>query len=120
MRPLHTRARIPGACGARRRAAAAAPRLDREALVEQDRDRGEREVREDLDRRVVEADDHAARLLREAPARPGALRALPEGAELLEGRLGARLVDVAAVGAHPLARPVALRLELLLGRGGLP
>mmetsp|Transcript_4964 Transcript_4964/g.16608 ORF Transcript_4964/g.16608 Transcript_4964/m.16608 type:complete len:227 (-) Transcript_4964:1304-1984(-) len=59
---------------------------------------------------VVEGAHHVARLLHEAAAGPRALRAHEAPGQLLEGHaLGGR-VDVAAVGAHPLAGPVALLL----------
>ena len=56
---------------------------------------------------------HVTSLLDEAAAGPCALRALPAGPQLLERRRRARLVDVTTVGAQPLSRPVAHRLELL-------
>eukprot|EP00966_Prymnesium_polylepis_P286481 6617877-Prymnesium_polylepis.2 len=60
---------------------------------------------------VVHLANHATSLLDEAPPRARALRALPALAELLKRGLGSRLVDVAAVSADPLSRPVAKLLQ---------
>ena len=86
-------------------------RSDGEAEVDRDDDEGEGEAHADIEWAVVDRAVLPSRLLDEAAARARALRALPPGAQLLKRRHGARLVNVAAVGADPLARPETARAQ---------
>merc|ERR1719238_474037 len=87
---------------------------DRQAHVDREDDEGNGKTHADEERAIIDDTKLVASLLHEAAARARALRALPPSAELLERWCGARLVDVAAISAHPLARPVPLLLKDLL------